>query len=337
MTIIKSEFALALNQVANERGISVDDVISSIEVAIIAAYKKQYPNEDVTNLVAKINKNTGETKIFKNNQDITPPGFGRIAAQTAKQVILQKIREIEKKTIINIFKKQISTITKARIIRFDGNNYYLDIGKTEVVLPKEEQIKNEKYQINLSLIVYLKEIIEDKFGNSRIIVSRTNPNLIKELFKREVPEITNNAVEIKNVVRIPGERAKIAVYTNQKGVDPIGACVGQKGIRVQTVTDELGGQEKIDIIQWNSDDKLFLMAALSPAKINNIEINKKERKAKVFVNETEAPLAIGKNGININLASRLTNYEIDIIQEQKMNSSEKKQSENQTLPQDTQI
>lgn len=327
MTIIKSEFALALNQVATERGISVDDVIKSIEIAIVAAYKKEYPDQDTTNIIAKIDKNTGEAKIFKNDQDTTPPGFGRIAAQTAKQVILQKIREIEKKTIASHYKNQVNTIVKGRIIRYDGYNCFLDIGKTEAVLPKEEQIRNEKYQVNNSLVVYLKEITEDKFGNPRIIVSRTDPNLIKELFKREVPEITNNTVEIKNVVRAPGERAKIAVTANQKGVDPVGACVGQKGVRVQTVTDELGGQEKIDIIQWNPDDKSFIISALAPAKINSIELDKDKRKAKIFVSEAEAPLAIGKNGVNVNLASRLTNYEIDIVQVKE--SSQEKQTDQQ--------
>ncbi len=330
MTIIKSEFSLALNQVATERGISVEDVIKSIEAAIIAAYKKEYSKQNITNITAKIDKNTGETKIFKDNQDITPPGFGRIAAQTAKQVILQKIREIEKKTIANYYKNQVDTIIKGRIIRYDGSNCYLDIGKAEAILPKEEQIKNEKYQINKTLIVYIKKIVEDKYGNPKIIVSRTDPNLVKALFKREVPEIANNTVEIKNVVRVPGERAKVAVVATQKGIDPVGACVGQKGVRVQTVTDELGGQEKIDIIQWNSDDKLFLMAALAPAKIINIELDKNKRKAKIFINEQEAPLAIGKNGVNVNLAFKLTNYEIDIVQIK--DDSQKQETSQQLQP-----
>ncbi len=330
MTIIKTEFALALNQVATERGISPEEVVKSIETAILAAYKKEYPGKfDEKEIEVKINKETGETKIIKNNKDITPPGFGRIAAQTAKQVVLQKIREAEKKTIINHYQSQIGSIVRGRIIRFDGYNAYFDIGKTEAVLPKEEQIRNEKYLVNNSLVVYLKEIANDKFGNPRIIVSRTDPRLIEELFKREVKEIRNRTVEIKKVVREPGERAKIAVYSNQNGVDPVGACVGQKGVRVQTVIDELTGQEKIDVIQWNKDEKLFLAAALSPAKVAKIEIDKKNKKSKVVVEESQAPLAIGKNGINVNLASRLTGYEIDIIQipavtSEKSTSKEKK-------------
>ncbi len=314
MTIIKTEFALALNQVATERGISPDEVIAAISEAVIAAYKREYPESQEFELTAKVSKETGETKILKEGADITPPGFGRIAAQTAKQVILQKIREAEKKTVAAHYMNQVGTIIKGRVIRYDGYNAYLDIGRTEAILPREEQMKDEQYQVNDSLIVYLKEISQDKFGNPRIIVSRADPRLIEELFKREVPEITNGTVSIKKVVREPGERAKIAVFSEASGVDPVGACVGQKGVRVQTVTDELGGKEKIDIIQWNQDEKLFLISALSPAKITEVELDKEGRKAKVTVDEKEAPLAIGRGGINVNLASRLTDFEIDILQ-----------------------
>lgn len=314
MAIIKSEFALALNQVATERGISADVVISSMEAAILAAFKKEHPDQFTEEVIAKVSRDTGETKIMLDGKDITPPGFGRIAAQTARQVISQKIREAEKKTVISAYRSQVGSTIKGRIIRFDGHNAYVDIGKTEGVLPKEEQIKNEKYVVNTQLTLYLKDITEDKFGHSRIVLSRSNPNLIAELFKREVPEIASGSVEIKKIVREPGERAKIAVFSGQGGVDPVGACVGQKGVRVQTVTDELGGTEKIDIIQWNRDPKIFLIASLSPAKITSVEIDEATRKAKVIVDEKQAPLAIGKSGINVNLASRLTEYEIDIVQ-----------------------
>ncbi len=324
MSIVKSEFALALNQVATERGISPDDIIASIEVAILAAYKKEMhengqeiPEEDES-LTVKVNRDTGESRVYKDGKDITPPGFSRIAAQTAKQVTLQKIREVEKKTVISHYKSQIGTMVRGRVIRYDGYNAFVDIGRVEAVLPKEEQIRNETYSVNTSLVFFLKEIAEDKFGNPRIIVSRIDPQLIIELFKKEVPEVANGTVEIKKVAREPGERAKIAVYSSQGGVDPVGACVGQKGVRVQTVTNELGGEEKIDIIQWNKDDKLFLSAALSPAQIKDVELVENPptggRKAKVKVEQSQAPLAIGKNGINVNLASKLTEYEIDIVQ-----------------------
>lgn len=317
MSIIKSEFGLALNQVATERGISPDEVIQSIEIAILAAYKKEMHEAPLLEgeddgISVKVNRDTGESHLFKNEKDITPPGFGRIAAQTAKQVILQKIREAEKKTVVSHYKGQVGTLVKGRVIRFDGYNAFVDIGRVEAVLPREDQIRNESYSVNNQLIFFLKEIGEDKFGNSRIIVSRTAPQLISELFKKEVPEIANNTVEIKNVVREPGERAKIAVYSSQGGVDPVGACVGQKGVRVQTVTNELGGTEKIDIIQWSADESVYLASALSPAQIQKIEII--DKKARVTVEESQAPLAIGKGGVNVNLASKLTGFDIDIEQ-----------------------
>jgi N utilization substance protein A len=341
MSIVKSEFALALNQVCTERGISPDDVITSIEAAILAAYKKEFPEslEDET-ITVKVNKETGEAKVFKDNKDITPPGFGRIAAQTAKQVTLQKIREVEKQTVISHYKSQLGSIARGRVIRYDGYNAFVDIGKVEAVLPKEEQIRNEKYDVNINLIFYIKEISDDKFGNSRVIISRADPNLIIELFKKEVPEIANNTVEIKNVAREPGERAKIAVYSSQGGVDPVGACVGQRGVRVQTVTNELDGNEKIDIIQWNKDDKLFLTAALSPAKIIDVELmeSKTIKKAKVIVDEIQAPLAIGKSGVNVNLAAKLTGYEIDIKQVPATEEDKKKYQElHKTIEKKTEI
>jgi N utilization substance protein A len=181
-------------------------------------------------------------------------------------------------------------------------------------LPRDEQIRNESYVVNNRYVFFLKEIGQNRAGYSRIILSRTSPKLIEELFKREVPEIANGTVEIKNVVREPGERAKIAVHSSQSGVDPVGACVGQKGVRVQTVTDELNGQEKIDIIQWNENPKTYIISALSPAKVISVEINDEDKVAKVTVEESQAPLAIGKNGINVNLAGRLTGYNIDIVQ-----------------------
>jgi len=224
MTIIKTEFVLALNQVAGERGISPSEVIESIEAALVAAYKKEYPEhmeeEDIT---SKLNQESGEAHIMKGEKNITPPGFGRIAAQTAKQVILQKIREAEKRTIIQHYKSQVGSIIRGRVIRFDGYNAYLDIGKTEAVLPREEQIKGESYTVNSSFVVYLKEISDDSFGNPRILISRADPRLIGELFRREVPEIANKTVEIKKIVREPGERAKFAVASVHGSVDPVGA------------------------------------------------------------------------------------------------------------------
>lgn len=325
MAVIKSEFFLALNQVATERGISLDDVLESIKLAVLAAYVKDYGGKkiDKEKIEVMIDKNSGETKIYYDKKEVTPPGFGRIAAQTARQVIIQKIREAEKKTIIKHYRNQLGTLIKGRVVRYDGSNVYFDIGKAEGVLPPNEQIKKEKYNLNDVLTLYLKEIKTDQFNNSKIIVSRTDPRLIEELFKKEVPEIINGIVKIKKVVRQPGERAKIAVFTDQSGVDPVGACVGQKGIRVKAVTDEIGGEEKIDIIQWNKDPVLFIREALSPAKVDSVVIEEGKKRAKVIVDEEQAPLAIGKGGVNVDLASQLTDFVIDIIQKPKESSNKK--------------
>lgn len=216
MVIVKSEFALALNQVASERGISVDDVIASMEAAILAAFIKEHPemaeNEKVK---VKVDMGTGETRILEEEKDITPPGFGRIAAQTARQVVIQKIREAEKKTVITHYQDQVGTLVRGRVIRQDGLNTYVDLGKAEGVLPREEQIRHETYVVNDKYVFFLKEIGTTRAGYSRIVLSRTAPELIADLFKKEVPEIANGTVEIKKVVREPGERAKIAVYSAQ--------------------------------------------------------------------------------------------------------------------------
>lgn len=330
MTVVKSEFFLALNQVATERGISPQDVVDSIKAAVLAAYLKDYgkkhADEDVSetetdenqeptsNLEVKINQDSGEMHIFEDDKDITPPGFGRIAAQTARQVILQQIREAEKRHIVQHYTGQVGTIIRGRVIRFEGRFVSFDIGKAEGILPVEEQIRNEQYRLNDTLTVYIKEIKEDHFGNSRIILSRAHPNLVNELFAKEVPEIASGTVKIYRVVREPGDRTKIAVHSDQQGVDPVGACVGQKGIRVKSVTDELGGNEKIDIIQYSEDDETFIREALSPATVEAINLDKQNKRAEVTVTEEQAPLAIGRGGVNVNLASKLVDYELDIVQ-----------------------
>jgi N utilization substance protein A len=319
--------------VATDRGISPDEVLAAIEYAILAAFKKEHPDiyeeieEKGEEVTAVIDQKTGATKILAEDKDITPPGFGRIATQTAYQIVLQKIREVEKDTITSQYKSQVGSLIKGRIIKYDGYNAFIDIGKAEAVMPKDEQVRSESYSVNESLTFYLKEIREDRHGNSRIIVSRSNPAMVSQLFSREVPEIAAGTVEVKNVVREAGERSKISVYSAQSGVDPVGACVGQKGLRVQTVTDELGGREKIDIIQWNKDVKIYLTSALSPAKIDKVEIDEEEKKARVTVQESEAPLAIGKSGINVNLAARLTGYEIDIVQATEPESEDEEKKE----------
>jgi len=298
----------ALNQVCSERGIEPEQVLETLKHAILAAYRKDYGNPD--DIVAEIDKDTGEVKLLKNGEDVTPPGFGRIAAQTAKQVILQGVREAEKTAVLVEFSKKVGTLISGMLQRREGDTWIVDIGRTVGLLTPEEQIPSENYRQNQRMKFYLKEI-KEKDGKSGIILSRTDPELVKLLFEMEVPEIVSGSVEIKNVAREPGSRSKVAVSSNQEKVDPVGSCVGQRGVRVQAVTNELGG-ERMDIIVWNEDAAKFIAAALSPAKVTDISVNKKKRKAKVEVPEDQLSLAIGKGGQNARLAAKLTGFSIDI-------------------------
>ncbi len=323
--IQRSEFALALNQVASERGVDVTVVLDTVKNAILAAYRKDNPGIEVEEYEAELNPNSGEAKILHNGEDVTPPGFGRIAAQTAKQVILQKIREKEKEAILSDYKVKIGQIVNGMILRFAGPNIIVDIGKAEAIMPPSEQIQQEKYHLNQRLVFYLLDIKQTAKGEE-IIVSRTNPGLIEGLFKREVPEVAQGSVEIKDIVREPGNRSKVAVYSSQPGIDPVGSCVGQKGVRVQAIIQELGGLEKIDIIQWSEDLKSYIAQALSPAKNIKVEINEEDKIAHVFVPQDELSLAIGKDGQNVRLAYKLTKYRIEI---------EGNESKEETLEEDT--
>lgn len=307
----RSEFALALNQVANERGIDPEIVLDTVQNAILAAYRKDHPDIEVEEYSATLDPNSGEAKIFHNDLDVTPPGFGRIAAQTAKQVILQKIREKEKEAIITDYKVRIGTIVNGMVLRFAGPNIIIDVGKAEGVMPPQEQIANEKYHLNQRIAVYLKEIHEGPKGEE-VVVSRADNGLLEGLLKREVPEVAQGSVEIKAIEREPGNRAKIAVYSSQAGIDPVGSCVGQKGVRVQAIIAEFNGLEKIDIIQWQENIRDYVVQALSPAKNITVEIDEKEKTAKVKVPQEELSLAIGKDGQNVRLASKLTGYRIEI-------------------------
>jgi transcription termination/antitermination protein NusA len=309
--IQRSEFALALNQVASERGVDVDVVLDTVQNAILAAYRKDHPGIEVEEFRAVLDPNTGEAKIFENDKDVTPPGFGRIAAQTAKQVILQKIREKEKEAIFTDYRVKIGQIVNGMVLRFAGPNVIVDIGKAEAIMPVSEQISNEKYHLNQRLSFYLSEIRQGIKGEE-IVVSRAHNGLLEGLFKREVPEVAQGSVEIKAVVREPGNRAKIAVFSTQPGIDPVGSCVGQKGVRVQAIIQELGGLEKIDIIQWSDDITTYIAQALSPAKNVRVEIDEAEKVAHVFVPQDELSLAIGKDGQNVRLAYKLTKYRIEI-------------------------
>ena len=326
---VRTEFALALNQIASERGVDPSIVLETMKGAILAAYRKDnvVPDEDLEKYSVELNENTGETKILKEGKDVTPPGFGRIAAQTAKQVLLQKIREREKDAIIDEYSKRIGTVVNGMILRFIGPAIVVDIGKAEAVISPADKILNEQYFLNKKMSVYIKEIDEER---REIMVSRSDPRLIEGLLRREVPEVNSGAVTIKKVVREPGNRAKIAVYSEQSGIDPVGSCVGQKGVRIQAVIDALDGLEKIDVIQWNPDPLKFITNALSPAKNLTVEIDEETKTARVRAPREELPLIIGREGQNVRLASKLSEYNIEVEGDESMTIQDSGQAEEPT-------
>lgn len=308
---VRSEFSLALNQVATERGIDPVVVLETIQAAILAAYRKDYGADDIPTITVDLNPDTGEAKVIKDGQDVTPPGFGRIAAQTAKQVILQRIREAEKSAVLADYQGKIGTIAGGMVLRFDGPNVIVDIGRAQSVMPPQEQNPAERYHLNQRLTFYIEGIRETMRGNE-IIVSRANKGLVEGLFKREVPEVAQGSVELRVVAREAGNRTKVAVFSSTPGVDPVGSCVGQKGVRVQSVISELGGNEKVDIIQWSDDMRQFIIAALAPAKDMDVVLNEKKLSAEVTVPEDQLSLAIGRDGGNVRLAAKLIGWKIDI-------------------------
>lgn len=309
--VVRSEFALALNQVATERGIDPNVVMETIKAAILAAYRKDYGIDELLTLTVDLNPDTGEARVMQDGKDVTPPGFGRIAAQTAKQVILQRIREAEKQAVLSDFQEKVGGIVPGMILRFDGPNIIVDIGRTQSVMPVSEQNPAERYHLNQRLTFYIEGIRETMRGNE-IIVSRAHKGLVEGLFKREVPEVAQGAVELRVVAREAGNRTKVAVFSSAPGVDPVGSCVGQKGVRVQAVINELGGNEKVDIIQWSDDMKQFIMASLAPAKDMDVVLNEKKQSAEVSVPDDQLSLAIGRDGGNVRLAAKLTGWKIDI-------------------------
>jgi N utilization substance protein A len=286
--------------------------LETVENAILAAYRKDHPEvEEGTDYSVHLNRNTGEAHVMHGDEDVTPPGFGRIAAQTAKQVILQKVREKEKEAIMSDFSTRIGSVVTGMVLRFAGPNVIVDIGKTEAIMPPQEQISAEHYHINQRLSVVLLEIREGTRGQE-LVVSRSHPSLLEGLFKREVPELAQGSVTVKGIAREAGSRSKIAVAATQTGIDPVGSLVGQKGVRVQAVIQEFNGIEKIDIIQWNEDIKQYISASLSPAKELTIELNEDTNTAFVNAPQDQLSIAIGKDGQNARLASKLTGWRIEI-------------------------
>lgn len=337
---MNGEFLQALDQIAKEKGISKDLLIDAIDVALVSAFKKNFGTSQ--NVKVSINRETGEVDVYalktvseeiesdllqisleeakamnKNfklgdvvEKKVTPRNFGRIAAQTAKQVVVQRIREAERGIVFDEFISRENEIITGLVQRKEKNSIFIDLGKTEAVLGPNEQTPNEVYNIGDRIKTFIVEVKKTTKG-PQIVLSRTHPGLVKRLFELEVPEIQDGIVEIKSISREAGSRTKIAVYSHDENIDAVGACVGQKGQRVQFIVDELRG-EKIDIIEWNDDPVVFVGSALSPAKVISVTVDKEVNSARVVVNDSQLSLAIGKEGQNARLAAKLTGYKIDI-------------------------
>lgn len=339
---MQSQFLAAINQLCDEKNLPRETVMEAIEAALRAAYRKDYGNKDqnievrlgdgsenftvllVKTAVKKIEDENLEMTIkeaqkYKKDAkegdeihiDVTPIGYGRIAAQAAKQVIIQRLQEAERDVMYDMFKDRENELINALVHRVENNQVYINLEKTTALLTGEHQIPGENYYGGQRLKVYLDRVVKTTKG-PQLIISRTHPNLVLKLLELEIPEIKNGLVVIKGVAREPGVRSKIAVSSDDDKIDPIGSCVGQKGVRIQNIMDELNG-ERIDIINWEKDPEKYITAALSPAKVTRIDIDEKVKRVKVYVNTDQRPLAIGKNGQNVRLASKLTGYEIDIL------------------------
>lgn len=328
----KSEFAQALAAVAAERSITADTIIESIKSAIIAAYRRDAREkgqvvEEEQQFDAELNPDTGEARVFEivqgGKKDVTPPGFGRIAAQTAKQVIHQKIREAEREVVLSGYENRIGQLVSGIVLRFDGQDVRVDIGKAEAIMPVSERVPSERLESGQRLAFLLKEI-RDGLRGRELVVSRTDPMFIHKLFEREVPELAAKSVEVKAIARDPGIRTKFAVASKTSGVDPVGSCVGQKGVRVQAVINEVGG-EKIDVIPWTDDVAELITLALAPAQNVSVRVNKEQKTATALVAQDQLSLAIGKDGQNVRLASRLAGYEIE-VEAQSLEKIEKKEA-----------
>jgi N utilization substance protein A len=308
----RSEFAAALRHVCSERGIDPQSVIEALEQALLAAYRKEKGIEVLEESYrVDIDSETGEIHVFNNEEDVTPSGFGRIASQTAKQVVLQRIREAEKQAIIKAFEDKVGTVQSGMVQRYEGQTVVIDLGLTEAYMLRSEQVFRERYRLNQRYLFYITEIANTEKG-PRVMVSRTREELVKEIFAREVPEVANGSVEVVNLVREPGVRTKLSVKATAQGIDPVGTCVGQKGVRVQAVILALGGDERVDVIAHTDDQAKLIAAALAPAKGLLVNLDKDTKAAQVICPVDQLSLAIGRAGHNVRLAAKLTGWHIDI-------------------------
>ncbi len=368
--IDNKELILALEELEKEKGIKKDYLLESIETALVTAYKRNF--DSLENVKVQMDQKTGATHVYslkevvkevmdqetqmnlkeaqKINPDfkegdtveteIVPRDFGRIAAQTAKQVIIQKLREAEREIIYTEFNDRKGEIVSGLVQKADHNIVVMDLGKLEGVMPSKEQIPTEHYRVNDKVKGYVLEVERGSKGAPQVIVSRSHPDFVRKLLEFEIPEIYEGVIEIKSVSRDPGYRSKVAVYSPDPNIDPVGSCVGQKGVRIQNVINELNG-EKIDVIEWNEEPSIYIASSLLPAQILAVDIKEEEKFAQVIVPDDQLSLAIGRAGQNARLAARLTNWKIDIksetqFREMLMNAQEeettKEVEEKQTEP-----
>lgn len=341
---MNEEFIGALKEIVKEKGISEDLIFNTLDDALIAAYKKNYANYGTAaqNVRVSMNRETGEIHVYAQKVvvdevydeiteisleeakdinpryqvediveiEVTPRNFGRVAAQLAKQVVIQRIKEAERNIIYNEFIEKEFDIITGTVIRKDKGNVFVDLGRIEAILGPNEQMSGEEYNFNEKLKLYIVEVKNTSKG-AQVLVSRTHPGLVKRLFELEVPEIYEGVVEIKSIAREAGSRTKIAVYSNDESVDPMGACVGPKGARVQSIVNELKN-EKIDIIKWSKLPEEYIANSLSPAKVLDVAVDEENKSARVVVDDSQLSLAIGKEGQNVRLAAKLTGWKIDI-------------------------
>ena len=337
------EFLETLRELSRERGIDEEFLFEAIEAALITAYKRNFGSAQ--NVRVTLSRDTGTYHVYAVKTvvedaadeiteislaqartirpeyevgdvieiEVTPANFGRVAAQTAKQVVVQRIREAERGMIYEEFQSRESDILTGLVQRVENRNVFIDLGKTEAVLTPAEQIPTETYSHGDRIKAFIVEVKKTNKG-PQVVVSRTHPGLLKRLFELEVPEIQEGIVEIKSVAREPGNRSKIAVWSKDESVDPVGSCVGYRGMRVQAIVDELGS-EKIDIVKWSEDPAKFIANALSPSKVVSVAVNEAEKVSRVVVPDYQLSLAIGKEGQNARLAAKLTGWKIDIKSE----------------------
>ena len=308
---MSQELLAILDQMEREKGIKKEVLIEAVESALVSAARRALNIKPEEELKIELDRNSGKIRAFRNKEEVTTIDFGRIAASTARQVIIQKIREAEKDVVFNEFQGKVGEIVSGTVYRFDKGNIIVDLlGKTEGILLKREQSPKEEFRQGQRICTYVVEVKKDTRG-PQIILSRTHLNLLKKLFELEIPEIYEGIVEIKSIAREPGARSKIAVWSKNEKVDSVGACVGMRGNRIRNIVNELQG-EKIDIVRYSDDIREYIKAALSPAKVSEIKLDKDSLKAEVIVDDDQLSLSIGKHGQNVRLASRLIGWELDI-------------------------